>query len=141
MKQGGGPVLVGCTISRRRTRNQMSTKRHFGGVFRDLGLCLNQCSKIGVRKAKLQQRLKGENATSGRGRPVEGRAAQKPKGQASAWPVKGQGREQGRWDRPRLFKERLQANFGKYHGASHSASHIHWFSTILVRIVFFLIYY
>lgn len=91
MKQGGGPVLVKCTISRRRTRNQMSATKCLGGDFRDLGLCLNQCSKVGVRKTKLQQRVKGEGGLPGRGAPVEGRAAQKPKGQASAWPVKGWG--------------------------------------------------
>lgn len=42
---------------------------------------------------KPQQKVKGESDLPGQGRPVEGRAAQKPKGQASAWQVKGQGRE------------------------------------------------
>lgn len=66
---------------------------------------------------------------------MEGTAAQKPKGQASAWQVKGQGRERrvDGTDHGCLKKgyKIIMAN------TSHGAGHVQWFSTILIRIVFF----
>ena len=51
----------------------------------------------------------------------------------------GRGGACHQWNRPRLFKERLQINFRKYCSANHDASHLQGFLDTLLRIVSFLI--